>query len=97
MQNITESTLSSIDTEKKQSRVPPEQGEAKAHGPIRRVVEGRNVPLPKNWPNFLSLADNKADLAHFLSEQLYLQAPIDKEILVAGGFRDELMVKSSQI
>ena len=69
---------------------------SKSTRPIRRVVESRNVPLPKNWPNFLSLADNKADLADFLSEQLYLQAPTDKEILVAGGFRDELMVKSTQ-
>jgi hypothetical protein len=69
---------------------------SKGARPIRRVVEGRDVPLPKNWQNFLSLADNKADLAHFLSEQLYLQAPADKEILVAGGFKDELMVKSSK-
>ena len=37
--------------------------------PIRRLLEGRDVPLPKNWLNFLSLADNKADLAHFLSEE----------------------------
>ena len=43
----------------------------------------------------LSLADNKADLAHFLSEELCSQAHVDKEIVVAGGFRDELEVKSS--
>ena len=63
--------------------------------PIRRLVEGRNVPLPKNWSNVLSLADNKADLAHFFCEKLCSQAPVDKEIDVAGGFRDELEVKSS--
>ena len=62
---------------------------------IGRLVEGRDVPLPKNWSNFLSLADNKADLAHFLSEELCSQAPVDNEIVVAGGFRDELEVKSS--
>ena len=69
---------------------------SKGTRPIRRLVESREVPLPKNWHNFLSLAENKADLAHFLSEQLYLQAPVDKEILVAGGFKDELIVKSSR-
>ena len=53
------------------------------------------MPLPKNWSKVLSLADNKADLAHFLSEELCSQAPVDKEIVVAGGFRDELEVKSS--
>ena len=40
----------------------------KAARTIRRLVEGRGVPLPKHWSNVLSLADNKADLAHFLSE-----------------------------
>ena len=68
---------------------------SKTARPIRRLVEGRDVPLPKNWSNFLSLADNKADLAHFVSEELCSQAPVDKEIVVAGGFRDELQVKSS--
>lgn len=67
----------------------------KAARPIRRLVEGRDVPLPKNWTNFLSLADNKADLANFLSEQLCAQAP-DKEVVVAGGFREELEVRSSK-
>ena len=43
---------------------------SKTARPIRRLVEGRDVPLPKNWSNCLALADNKADLAHFLSEKL---------------------------
>ena len=46
-----------------------------------------------NWTNFLSLADKKADLVHFLSEELCSQAP---EIVVAGGFRDELEEKFSK-
>ena len=58
-------------------------------------MEGRDGRLPKKWSNFLSVADNKADLAQFLSEELCSQAPVDKEIVVAGGFRDELEVKSS--
>ena len=68
----------------------------KAARPIRRLVEGRDVPLPKNWTNFLSLPDNKVDLAHFLSEELCSQAPDDKDIIVAGGFREELEVRSSK-
>ena len=59
-------------------------------------MEGRDVPLPKDGSNFLSLAVPKADLSHFLSEELCSQAPEDKEIIVAGGFRDELEVKSSK-
>ena len=58
-------------------------------------MEGREIPLPQNWSNFLSLADNKADLANFLSEELCLQAPTGKELIIAGGFTDELQVKSS--
>lgn len=68
----------------------------KAAQPIRRVVEGRDVPLPKNWTHFLSLPENKIDLAHLLSEELCSQAPDDKEIVVAGGFKDELEVRSSK-
>jgi len=47
-------------------------------------MEGRDVPLPRDWSNFLSLAVPKADLSHFLSEELCSQAPEDKEIIVAG-------------
>ena len=64
--------------------------------PIRRIVEGRDVPLPNNWTNFLSLPENKVDLAHFLSEELCAQAPENKEIVVAGGFREQLEVRSSK-
>jgi hypothetical protein len=62
---------------------------------IRRSIENRDVPLPVNWRSFLSLDENKADLANFLSEQLCLQAPTDKEVIVAGGFQDEREVRSS--
>ena len=62
---------------------------------IRWIVEGRDVPLTKHWPNCLSLDDNKADLAHLLSDTLSSQAPVDKEIVVSGEFRYELEAKSS--
>ena len=64
--------------------------------PIRKVIESRDVPLPNNWTNFLSLSENKADLGHFLSEELCSQAPNEKEIIIAGGFRDEREVRSSK-
>ena len=50
----------------------------------------------KNWTNFLSLPENKTDLANFLSEELCSHAPSDKEIVVAGGFREETEVRSSR-
>ena len=66
---------------------------SKAARTIRPCIEGRDVSLKRNWSNCLSLADNKADIAHFLSKEWCSQAPVDKEIVVAGGFRDELEVK----
>ena len=57
--------------------------------PIRRVIESRDVPLPRNSANFLLLSENKADLGHFLSEDLCSQATSEQEIVVAGGFKDE--------
>ena len=51
---------------------------SKAARTIRRCIDGRYVPLKRNWSNFLSFADNKADVAHFLSEELCSQAPVDK-------------------
>ena len=49
------------------------------------------------WQNFSALPENKADLARILSEQLITKTPPDREIVVAGGFADELEVHSSQI
>ena len=48
---------------------------SKAAPTIRRLVEGRDVPLPKHWSNVLSLADNKADLTHFLAHLVHLEWP----------------------
>ena len=39
--------------------------------------------------------ENKADLANFLSQQLILKAPVNKCIVVSGGFTDEERVESS--
>ena len=35
--------------------------------PIRKLIEGPDVPLPQVWSNFISLDENKADVARYLS------------------------------
>ena len=64
--------------------------------PIRRVIENGDVPLPSDWNNFLASAENKEDLARFLSEQLVGQEQV-KTIIVAGGFVEEQEVKSTDL
>ena len=39
------------------------------------------------WNDFLAVPSNKQDLALLLSTELIAQAPGDKIIVVAGGFR----------
>ena len=62
---------------------------------MRREIQNREVPLPPKWENFIALAENKADLANFLSRQLILRAPENKIVVVSGGFKDEQQVESS--
>jgi len=40
---------------------------------MRRLIEGRKVPLPAKWDTFMAHNENKANLANFLSQQLMLQ------------------------
>ena len=54
------------------------------------------MPLRNNWPGFLAMEVNKADLADLLSKELNFNAPHDTTIAASGGFREELMVKSSE-
>ena len=42
------------------------------------------------------MEENKANLADFLSKELIFNAPHDTAIVTSGGFREELMVKSSE-
>lgn len=62
---------------------------------ICQLIENRDVPLPPKWENFMAHPENKADVANFLSQQLILKAPVDKCIVVSGGFTDEERVESS--
>ena len=72
------------------------QRRTKTTRPIRLIVQGRDVPLPNSWMNFIALPENKTDLSRFLSEELLANAPNDKEVVVAGGFADEQEVRSSR-
>ena len=49
------------------------------------MIENGDVPSPSDWNDFLASAENKEDLARFLSEQLVGQEQV-KTIIVAGGF-----------
>ena len=62
---------------------------------IRRPVTSRDLPLPEKWVNFIAHEENKADLAHFLSQQLLLKGPVNTTVVVAGGFSDEERVEAS--
>ena len=69
----------------------------KRQQPVRHKIESRDVPLQANWTNFLALAENKADLANFLSEELMRQTPLDGTVMVAtGSFEEEDTVKCYQ-
>ena len=68
----------------------------RGYSPIRRVIENGNVALPSDWNNFPASAENKKDLARFVSEQLVGQKQV-KTIIVAGGFVEEQEVKSTNL
>ena len=73
-----------------------DQRNKKRRRPVRRVIEEINMPLPNDWASFMALSDNKADYDRFLSEELIMQAPEWKEIVVSRGFVDELDIRSSK-
>lgn len=63
--------------------------------PIRRLIENRDDPLPKQWPDYMASEENKAELSAFLSESLISDSTQDKIIVVAGGFEEPTMVKTN--
>ncbi len=63
---------------------------------IRRIIDGRDVPLPSVWLSFISMEENKVNLIHLLRDQLLLKAhnlPAHHEVVVSGG--DEFHAASS--
>ncbi|KAK3909863.1 Chromosome-associated kinesin KIF4 [Frankliniella fusca] len=68
---------------------------ARGFAPVRRVIKNGNVPLPKDFKNFLALSENKSDLTRFLSEEAMKNDFGSLEVLVAGGFSEETRVDST--
>ena len=67
----------------------------KGKRPVRRQLEIESVPLPFDWSNFMALEDNQADLALLLSNYLIDHSPSGQTMVVAGGFSEATIVKSS--
>ena len=63
--------------------------------PIRRFIEKKDVPLPKQWPDYMASEENKAELSAFLSECVISDSTLDKIIVIAGGFDEPTMVKTN--
>ncbi len=68
----------------------------KKGAPIWRVIISGDIPLPHDWSGFLSNSDNKADLAHFLSNEISNVTIPNNVLVVAGGFPDETKVFCNQ-
>lgn len=67
--------------------------------PIRKLIDGPDVPLPTHWSQFIALDQNKADLANFLSEELMKRGiGLDQrhELVTGGGFTDPTCAKSTR-
>ena len=47
------------------------------------------------WSNFISLSENKSNLTAFLSNEQIMSEKIDKTVVVAGGFVDEMKARSN--
>lgn len=67
--------------------------------PIRKLIQGPGVPLPQVWNQFIAMDENKADLAHFLSEEILQRATSLRdncEVVVGGGFHDTVNARSNR-
>ena len=67
--------------------------------PVRKLIQGPEVPLPQVWSQFIALEDNKADLATYLSTELLRKAETlvgNCEVVAGGGFPDPVNTKSSK-
>ena len=67
--------------------------------PIRKVIDGPHVPLPHVWSNFISMDENKYDIANFLSEMIMQKGedlPERWELLTGGGFSSPTDARSTR-
>ena len=58
--------------------------EQRVTGPIQRRRVGASSPTPKNWQQFLRLANNKTDLFTFLNKELLENASEDQTLIVTA-------------
>ena len=63
---------------------------------IRRMITGRDVPLPKNMAQFLDLGENKTDLSRFLSEELLEDECRGILTVVGGAFERQTEIRSTR-
>lgn len=65
--------------------------------PVRKVIEHGDVPLPQVWSQFISLDENKAGFAQFLSQYLIDQSNLSNgcELVTYGGFEDPKRAEST--
>ncbi len=61
--------------------VLPGCGARKQLDQLKRHIDGREVPLPKNWINFISFPGNKVDLANCVVKH--------RMVVVAAGFTEK--------
>ena len=60
---------------------------------IRIIIDGRNVKIPDNWTTYISVPENRASLAKFLSEEMI---NAEGEIITSGGFEQQDHAMSNQ-
>ena len=68
-------------------------------GPIRKVIDGRNVPLPQVWSNVIASDENKANLARVLTEIIVTKGtdlPQQCEVVTGGGFSCVTLARSTR-
>ena len=61
--------------------------------PVRKVIDGQNVPLPQVWSNFIASDEIKADLASFLSDIIMTKdtdIPQQCDLVTGGRFSCEV-------
>ena len=67
--------------------------------PIRKHIDGPDVPLPQTWNQFIALDMNKTNLARFLSDALMKRGKDLKhtyKLVTGGGFPDPQCAASTR-
>ena len=65
--------------------------------PIRKVIDGPHVPLPHVWSNFITMDENKSDIANILCDMIMQKGedlPERWELVTGGGFSSPIDARS---